>query len=296
MSTATSNDEVRAKVREHYGKIAENFAPQAERSGCGCSTSAAPNDVNTQLYTTPLDDLPTEVTELSLGSGDPITLANLQPGESVLDLGSGGGIDCFLAAKQVGETGHIIGVDMTPQMIEQARANQTRIGAANVEFRLGEIEHLPIADSTVDVVISNCVINLAPDKTQVLREAFRALKPGGRLAISDIITDKPLPPAIRSSLSAWAGCVGGALDVESYRAALEAAGFEDITLDLTPFETNWLEAEIEEAGLTAQTNDGQHVIIGTGDGLVAIEIGDVDRDEVPQGFSGKVQARKPLNA
>ncbi len=156
-----------------------------------------------------------------MGCGDPITLASLQPGQTVLDLGSGGGIDCFMAAKKVGERGHVIGVDMTAEMLEKARLNQVKMGFKNVDFRLGEIEHLPVADNTVDVIISNCVVNLSPDKPQVFREAYRVLKPGGKLALSDIVTDGPLPQVVKDSLSAWAGCVAGALDVKDYIATIE---------------------------------------------------------------------------
>jgi ubiquinone/menaquinone biosynthesis C-methylase UbiE len=176
-------------------------------------------------------ELPEEVKGLSLGCGDPVTLASLQPGQTVLDLGAGGGIDCFLAAQRVGETGRVIGVDMTAQMIEKARANKAKLGAENVEFRLGEIEHLPVSDASVDVIISNCVINLSPDKPQVFREAYRALRPGGRLAVSDIVTDGPLPSEVKNSISAWAGCIAGAMEIEDYITAIETAGFVDVQVE-----------------------------------------------------------------
>jgi arsenite methyltransferase len=288
--------DVRAKVREHYGQIAEKFTPQsADQGGCGCSSNAAsPSDYVGQMYVTDLDELPEDVTGLSLGSGDPIMLADLQPGETVIDLGSGGGIDSFLAGKRVGDTGRVIGVDMTPQMIDRARANKARLGAHNVEFRLGEIEHLPVADNSADVVISNCVINLAPDKSQVLRDAYRALKPGGRLAISDIVTDRPMPDALREKLEAWAGCVGGALDVDQYVSELEAAGFEAVEIELVDLDTTGIDVQIAEAGLGDEVKDGKHIIIGTGDGLVAIDLGDMDPTDLPRPFSGKIKARKPL--
>jgi ubiquinone/menaquinone biosynthesis C-methylase UbiE len=201
-------------------------------------------------------ELPFEVTGMSLGCGDPVTPAGLQPGETVLDLGSGGGIDCFLAAKEVGPQGHVIGVDMTPDMLEKARANARKMGAENVEFRLGEIEHLPVADESVDVVISNCVINLSPDKAQVFREAYRALRPGGRLAVSDIVTRVELPPEIRSNLESWAACLAGAWKDTDYVAAIEAAGFVDVVIEERTFdETTVAEVvgDLEIGPTTAQS-------------------------------------------
>jgi len=247
-------EDVRTFVRQRYGKLAADFQPNQAASCCTpssdrvvscCSSSTPiPLDQVSVLYETPeAAELPDEVTGLSLGCGDPITLAALQPGQTVLDLGSGGGIDCFLAAKRVGESGQVIGVDMTAEMIEKARLNKARLGAQNVEFRLGEIENLPVANATVDVIISNCVINLSPDKPQVFREAYRVLKPGGRLAVSDIVTDGPLPEEVKSSLSAWAGCVAGALDVKDYMAGIEAAGF--VGVELVPVYLD--EAMIDEA-------------------------------------------------
>jgi len=223
------DDEIRAGVRSHYGEFAERT-----RSSCCSSDDCSDTDAVKMIYNTPeATDLPTEVTSLSAGCGDPVTLASLQPGEVVLDLGSGGGIDCFLAGKRVGETGRVIGVDMTAEMIDKARRNKAKIGsdANNVEFRLGEIEHLPVADGEVDVLISNCVINLSPDKPQVFCEAFRALKPGGRFAVTDIVTDGPLPESIRRSMSAWYGCVAGALDRKEYVSILEEIGFIDVKLE-----------------------------------------------------------------
>jgi len=241
MPDKTTQPDVRSYVREHYGQIAENFTSKAPSCGCSPASSSCcgPSGEASKgegigvdkLYNIPeVNDLPEDVTGLSLGCGDPVTLASLKPGQVVLDLGSGGGIDCFLAAKKVGPTGRVIGVDMTPAMLEKARLNREKVGLDNVEFRLGEIEHLPVADSTVDVIISNCVINLSPDKPQVFREAFRALKPGGKLAVSDIVTDGPLPEAVKQSLSSWAGCVAGALDVKDYLAAIQTAGFTDAQL------------------------------------------------------------------
>jgi SAM-dependent methyltransferase len=227
------SEEIRSAVRQRYGQIAQEFHPDQGAACCGPSdccgdTSSAMVSVQS-LYETPdVAELPLDVTGISLGCGDPVTLATLQPGETVLDLGAGGGIDCFLAARQVGPYGHIIGVDMTPDMIDKARANAIKMGVENVEFRLGEIEHLPVADDTVDVIISNCVINLSPDKPQVFREAYRALKPGGRLAVSDIVTRVPLPPEVQQNMGSWAACVAGAWVDRDYVAAIEAAGFVDV--------------------------------------------------------------------
>jgi arsenite methyltransferase len=251
---ASTPEDIRSAVRQHYGQIAAEVETKGKSgccessstsSNCGCgSNDTIPLSSISKLYeASDVATLPEEVTDLSLGCGDPITLASLKPGEVVLDLGSGGGIDCFLAGKRVGESGRVIGVDMTAEMIEKARRNKEKLGAGNVEFRLGEIEHLPVADQSVDVVISNCVINLSPDKPQVLREAYRALKPGGRLSVSDIVTQGELPPVVRASLSAWAGCVSGALQVDEYVAAIQAAGFTNV--EITP--VYWERAEIDSA-------------------------------------------------
>lgn len=169
---------------------------------------------------------------LGLGCGNPVALASLQPGETVVDLGSGGGFDCFLASKAVGDKGKVIGVDMTPDMVSKARKNAGNAEANNVEFRLGEIENLPIVDNTADVIMSNCVINLSPDKQAVFKEAFRVLKPGGRLAISDILTKDELPEMLRNDLALIGACIGGAATIETTRESLEKAGFEDIRIDL----------------------------------------------------------------
>jgi len=233
MSTPAPSEDIRPYVREHYGQIAESFTTDSASSCCSPTTSSCCDSESQliQLYETPdAAQLPSEVTGLSLGCGDPVTLAELQPGQTVLDLGSGGGIDCFLAARQVGPTGRVIGVDMTPAMLEKARLNKAKLNAENVEFRLGEIEHLPVADASVDVIISNCVINLSPDKPQVMREAYRVLKPGGRLAVSDMVTDGLLPEDVKSSLSAWAGCVAGAPDRQEYIRIIQEAGFTDVQL------------------------------------------------------------------
>jgi SAM-dependent methyltransferase len=177
-----------------------------------------------------------EGANLGLGCGNPVALASLREGEIVLDLGSGAGFDCFLVANRVGETGKVIGVDMTPEMLERARKNARKGNYANVEFRLGEIENLPVADNAVDIVISNCVINLAPDKRKVFKEAFRVLKPGGRLMISDMVLLKELPDFIKNSIEAYIGCLSGAIMRDEYIGAIKAAGFQEVNIiDETPF-------------------------------------------------------------
>lgn len=213
--------EIHEAVQERYSQIATNQSSSCCGDGCGCQT--------VQLYDTAmLSDLPAEVTNLSLGCGDPVSIASLKAGETVLDLGSGGGIDCFLAAKQVGETGYVIGVDMTPAMLAKANAAKARMGADNVEFRRGQIEQLPVVNDSVDVVISNCVINLSPEKATVFGEIFRVLKPGGRASISDIVTDGEFSPELRADLNSWSECVTGAIPAVAYTDLMQQAGFVNI--------------------------------------------------------------------
>jgi len=224
-------DDVRKRVREAYAARArEGGSCCAKPCGCGCGTKTQASSSEAIGYTEKeLDSLPGGA-DLGLGCGNPTALASLREGDVVLDLGSGAGIDCFLAARAVGETGSVIGVDMTPDMLDRARDNARSSGAKNVEFRLGEIESLPVADGTVDVTISNCVINLSPDKPRVFREVHRVLRPGGRMVVSDIVLLKDLPPSTRDSIEAYASCVAGASKKEDYLAAIRDAGFEEIRI------------------------------------------------------------------
>lgn len=214
--------EIRQVVRERYGERA-----RASRSCCGSGDSAGALSKAIGYSDEQLAEAP-EGANLGLGCGNPTALASLREGETVLDLGAGAGLDCFLAAQAVGEGGRAIGVDMTAEMIDRAWKNARKHEMGNVEFRLGEIEHLPVADGAVDVIISNCVINLSPDKPQVFREAFRVLKPGGRLVVSDIVLNRPLPQEVRESIEAYVGCVAGASMRAEYLEAIAAAGFQNV--------------------------------------------------------------------
>lgn len=223
-------DDTRNLVRDHYAKVSTGNA------GCapGCC-AVMPSDQSTKLgYSA--EDLAAvgDGADLGLGCGNPTAIASLRPGETVLDLGSGGGFDSFLAARAVGPTGQVIGVDMTPEMITRARANARKLEATNVEFRLGEIEHLPVADGTVDVILSNCVINLSPEKSAVFREAFRVLRVGGRLAISDVVAIAPIPDVLRTQAAAIAGCIGGAALLDDVKQMLAEAGFKSIEVKIAP--------------------------------------------------------------
>jgi len=244
-------EEIRQAVRESYGKVAragevtigtspaasccspsEISAEAGQTESCGC----VPPGVSAKQMSTIMGyskkDLAsvTEGANMGLGCGNPVALASLKPGETVVDLGSGGGFDCFLAAKQVGDTGRIIGVDMTPDMVSKARKNAEKMEMKHVEFRLGEIEILPIANDTADIIMSNCVINLSPDKLSVYREAYRVLKPGGRLSISDVLATAPLPDDVQKDLALVAACVGGAATIDDTEKLLSEAGFQDIKI------------------------------------------------------------------
>ena len=243
-------DQIRDAVRQRYEQIAKTETVKTEKSQAAscCNPSDAiantmpaasccggpeitPEQMSTVMGYSKEDIAGViEGANMGLGCGNPVALASLEPGETVVDLGSGGGFDCFLAARQVGTSGQVIGVDMTPEMISKARKNAKKMGARNVEFRLGEIEHLPVADNGADLIMSNCVINLSPDKLQVYREAYRILKPGGRLSISDVLATTALPANIRNNLALVAACVGGAVTFDDTNKMLTQAGFQNIKI------------------------------------------------------------------
>ncbi|MBN1886889.1 MAG: arsenite methyltransferase [Thermoflexales bacterium] len=298
MSKTVTDNTIKTAVRQTYGDIARRFeaAPDsadnkpAPASCCGPSKTSQPSCCGpspasvestgsaAKLYALEeISDLPDSVTDVSLGCGNPAAIAELQAGEVVLDLGSGGGIDCFLAAKKVGPQGRVIGLDMTPDMIKLAQRNAKKIGLANVEFRYGEMEDIPLPDSSVDVIISNCVINLSPDKDAVFSEAYRVLRPGGRMSVSDIVVDGDLPVAIRSRLDAWASCVAGALDECVYLGKIRAAGFADVQI-----------VSRDKAGAGQVTEEEAQLFLGD-DGQAG-----VSAQEVAQKVASvKVTARKP---
>lgn len=223
-------DDVKRVVREGYAQVAKGVGSCCGPASSCCGAPTA-EDVSRRIgYSDEEMTAAPAGANLGLGCGNPVALASLSEGEVVLDLGSGAGFDCFLAAKKVGGKGRVIGVDMTPEMLEKARENARKAGVVNVEFRLGEIENLPVADNSVDTVISNCVINLAPDKARVFAEAFRALKPGGRLMVSDLVLTAPLPKAVQESVAAYVGCLAGASLKADYLRAMEQAGFEMVNV------------------------------------------------------------------
>ena len=223
------DEDVKALVKQKYGQAALSVI---QGGGCGSERGAGCDPITGDLYQVgETAELPEEALKASLGCGNPTALAQLAPGETVLDLGSGGGIDVLLSARRVGPHGRVYGLDMTDEMLALARENQVKAGATNVEFLRGEMEHIPLPDSSVDVIISNCVINLSSDKDRVLAEAFRVLKPGGRFAVSDVVSRGDVPEEIRRSVEAWIGCIAGALSDAEYRSKLERAGFTDIDVE-----------------------------------------------------------------
>ena len=274
MSEIATDERIKEAVRQAYGDIATRFVEEPSRASCCgpsqptscCGPSKAAvetTDIAARFYSAEeLASLPDSVTDISLGCGNPTAIAELQPGEVVLDLGSGGGIDCFLAARKVGPEGRVIGLDMTPDMIKLARRNAKRVGVTNVDFRYGEMEDIPLPDESVDVIISNCVINLSPDKDAVFREAHRVLRPGGRMSVSDIVIDGQLPQSIRGRLDAWASCIAGALDESDYLGKIGAAGFEEVQVTSRDYakisaaaEWEELRALLDEDGLSRQELD-----------------------------------------
>lgn len=283
MSNVPTNDEqVRAVVSEKYGQAALQVLNTGTASSCGCygdacCGSAEGDAITGDLYSvTELGELPTAAALASLGCGNPTALAELRPGEKVLDLGSGGGIDVLLSARRVGPTGFAYGLDMTDAMLELAERNRKEAGLENVRFLKGLIEAIPLPDNAVDVVISNCVINLSADKAQVLREAYRVLVPGGRYAVSDVVFQGHVPAAIRSDLEAWAGCIAGAMEEETYLRLLYEAGFTDLEIEVT-----------RRYSVNDVANSGANASIAA---LSAEERADVDGKFV----SAFVRARKPL--
>ena len=258
-ATPEAAEAIRATVRERYTEAARR-ASEGSAATCGCGTSCCGDDtevwdpITTDLYDAgQVEGIPAEALLASLGCGNPTALAELSAGETVLDLGSGGGIDVLLSARRVGPVGKAYGLDMTDDMLALARENQARAGVTNVEFLKGEIENIPLPDASVDVIISNCVINLSADKARVIREAFRVLKPGGRFAVSDVVLRGALPPEVQRSVALYTGCVAGALEVGDYAALLARSGFRDIGIEPTRVYTaEDARALIDSAGLDAE--------------------------------------------
>ncbi len=271
-------EEIRKTVREEYARVARGNTSCCGQSSSCCGASTAEKTSKEIGYSEDEMNAVPDGANLGLGCGNPTAMASLKEGETVLDLGSGAGFDCFLAANRVGKTGHVIGVDMTPDMLEKARANARKGGYDNTEFRLGEIENLPVADNSVDVIISNCVINLSPDKVRVFEEAFRVLKPGGRLMVSDIVLLKKLPDFVRESVSGYVGCISGAILKKDYISAIEGRGFRDVKIiDETLFP------------IDCMANDPTAQAIIKEKKITAAEIRDIENSVV----SVKVSAVKP---
>jgi arsenite methyltransferase len=249
------SQDVKELVREHYGQAALRVVQQTESSCCGSSAASCADPITQDLYTAgQAAEVPTEALLASFGCGNPTAVAELKPGETVLDLGSGGGIDVLLSARRVGPAGKAYGLDMTDEMLALARENQRKAGVENVEFLKGEIENVPLPDNSVDVIISNCVINLSADKDRVLREAFRVLRPGGRFAVADVVVRGEIPAEVRKSVELWAGCVAGALEENEYRGKLAAAGFEEIGIEVTRvYAAEDARSFLKDAGLDFET-------------------------------------------
>ena len=275
-------EEIKKVVREGYAKIAQQDSSCCSPASPCCGNTNLAQDISRQIgYTDEELEVVPEGANLGLGCGNPVALASLKEGETVLDLGAGAGFDCFLAAERVGETGRVIGVDMTPEMVEKARENAGKGNYSNVEFRLGEIENLPVADNTGDVLISNCVINLAPDKGRVFTEAFRVLKPGGRLMISDVVLLKELPAFIKNSIEAYIGCISGAILRDEYVSAIEAAGFRDVSIiDETPFPIDCMVNDPTAKALIESFNIPPELIREVAASILSIKVNGVKPREV----------------
>jgi SAM-dependent methyltransferase len=246
--------ELQKAVQKKYGAIAAAVTASSPPEGCCAPAACGGDPITSNLYSdAETGDLPAEAVTASLGCGNPTALAVLEPGQTVLDLGSGGGIDVLLSAKRVGPAGKVFGLDMTDEMLALARENQRQAGATNVEFLKGTIEAIPLPDGSVDVVISNCVINLSSDKDAVFREAFRVLKPGGRVAVSDVVVRGDVPADVRRSMELWVGCIAGALDESDYAAKLRAAGFGDVDVEIwRVYDVNAARAFLTESGVDVE--------------------------------------------
>jgi len=265
--------ETKKAVREGYAKIAREQTPCCGSSSSCCGS--APADTISKRIGYSEEELASvpEGANLGLGCGNPLAIASLKEGETVVDLGSGAGFDCFLAAKEVGKNGRVIGVDMTPDMLDKARENALKGGYNNVEFRLGEIENLPVANDTADVIISNCVINLSTDKSKVFGEAFRILKPGGRISVSDIVLTKELPENIRNSVSAYIGCISGALLKDKYLETIDDAGFTDIKVTgETHFPIGLMANDPTAQAIAGDLNFSQQELQGMADSVLSIKV------------------------